>query len=155
MESLAKHFRGVTATIFSRYGFAYAELLTQWPAVAGEDIARHCEPERIKWPRSSQEKRGATLVLRAAPGRALDLQHETTHIAERINRFYGYEAIAAIKIIQAPLTAQPQAPLRMELDQDRAARLEARLHGIADPALQTALKRLGHGALAAHSRTVK
>src|SRR5437764_7180361 len=101
MESLAKQFRQLTAAAFHRYGFGYAELMPQWAAIAGEDIARICEPERIRWPRNSAEKKGGTLVLRAAPGRALDLQHESHRLAERINSFYGFGAIAAVKIIQA------------------------------------------------------
>jgi len=106
METLGKHFRELTKAAFTRHGFAYAELLMQWRAIAGEDVASLCEPERIKWPRYSTEKRGGTLILKAAPGRALDLQHETPRIAERINSFYGHTAIATIKIVQAPLTAK-------------------------------------------------
>jgi hypothetical protein len=155
MESLAKHFRGLTGAVFSRYGFAYAELLTQWPAIVGEDIARHCEPVRIKWPRNSEEKRGATLILRAAPGRALDLQHETVHIAERINQFHGYQAIAAIKIVQGPLTSKDQARSRPEIAPAQALALQGELETIADQGLREALNRLGQGALAAHARLDK
>jgi hypothetical protein len=148
MESLAKHFRELTTAAFTRYGFAYAELLTQWPAIVGDDLARLCEPERIRWPRNSVEKQGGTLILRAAPGRALDLQHEVSRIAERINGFYGYTAVGAIKIVQAPLKAKPAATLKPELDPKRVAALEARLQTIADPTLRAALEKLGRGALA-------
>jgi hypothetical protein len=148
MESLARHFRELTAAAFSRYGFAYADLLTQWPAIVGDELARLCEPERIKWPRNSADKRGGTLILRAVPGRALDLQHEIPRIAERINSFYGYGAVGTIKIIQAPPKAKPQVPAKPELDPERAEALEAGLQGIADPALKEALHKLGRGALA-------
>jgi hypothetical protein len=148
MESLAKHFRDLTRAAFARYGFAYADVLSQWPAIIGEDLARLCEPERIKWPRSSGERRGGTLILRAAPGRALDLQHESSRIVERINSFYGYAAIAAVKVVQGPLAARPAARARPVIDRNLVGRLEARLQDIADPDLKAALKKLGEGALA-------
>ena len=103
METLDKHFRELTRAAFARYGFAYAELIGRWPAIVGDAVAQACEPERIKWPRAageSAQKQGGTLVIRAAPGRGLDLQHETPRIIERINGFYGYGAIAAVKIMQ-------------------------------------------------------
>jgi hypothetical protein len=151
MESLAKHFRDLTRTAFTRYGFAYADLLSQWPAIAGDDVAKICEPERIKWPRNSGARQGGTLILRAGPGRALDLQHEAHRIAERINAFYGYAAVATVKIVQGELKAKPRPGARPELDRARAEALDGRLAAIADPALRAALKRLGEGALVARA----
>jgi hypothetical protein len=148
MESLGKHFRVVAGTALARYGFAYAELLSSWAAIVGEDIASLCEPERIRWPRGG-ERQGGTLLLRAAPGRALDLQHEIPRIAERINGFYGYAAIGRIKLVEAPLEPARALVPRPRLDEAGAAALEGRLRDIADPALKEALRRLGEGALAA------
>ena len=103
MERLDKHFAKLTKASFARYGFAYGELMARWPEIVGEALARHCEPERIKWPRGAGEtaqKLGGTLVIRAAPGRGLDLQYQSHQIIERINQFYGYGAVTAVKIMQ-------------------------------------------------------
>lgn len=107
METLIRHFRDLTKAAFARHGFAYAELVAQWPAVVGGDLAAHCEPERIRWPRGQGEgtrKLGGTLVIRAAAGRTLELQHETPRIVERINGFYGYGAIAGLRIVRDPIS---------------------------------------------------
>jgi protein-disulfide isomerase len=40
------------------------------------------------------------MVLRVAEGRALEFQHLGPRIIERINGYYGYEAVAALKILQ-------------------------------------------------------
>jgi hypothetical protein len=149
MEGLGKHFRTLTRAAFTRYGFAYADLLSQWPAIVGEDLAQASEPERIKWPRNGEEKKGGTLILRAAPGRALDLQHEVMRITERINAFYGYGAIAAIKIVQGTFRAGSPGRVQPTLEGADAEALEARLSTIEDPALKQALTRLGTGALTA------
>ncbi len=158
MRTLDKDFRALTRAAFARYGFAYGELITQWPAIVGDSVAQWSEPERIKWPRAGadERKQGGTLVIRATPGRGLDLQHETPRIIERINAFYGYGAIAAIKIRQAPLGRKTAAPRTLPaLGAGAAQALESELDGVADPSLKEALRRLGQGVLSPRSPQVK
>ncbi len=151
MHTLDKQFRELTKAAFARYGFAQMDLTARWPEIVGERLSRHCRPERIKWPRGAAEtaqKLGGTLVIRAAPGRGLELQHETPYIVERINRFHGYGAIAAVKIVQDSQWAEsPAAPPVRPLDAAAERTLNDRLSSVADPALKAALARLGAGAL--------
>ena len=151
MERLDKHFEKLTKASFARYGFAYGELMARWPEIAGERLAQHCEPERIKWPRGSGEnaqKMGGTLVIRAEPGRGLDLQYQTHQIIERINQFYGYGAITSIKIMQGHIANTKSLKNKdISLDSKIEKALETRLESIADEKLKQALHRLGAGAL--------
>src|SRR5947208_3964362 len=89
MQTLDKDFRVLTRAAFARYGFAYADLITQWPAIVGETLAQWSEPERIKWPRAGagERKQGGTLVIRGVPGRAPDLQPQRPSSVSRINTF--------------------------------------------------------------------
>ena len=103
-SQLHKHFRAVAQKAFQRYGFAYAEILAHWREIAGEDLAAYSEPERIRWPRQPDNgksgrgrKNGGTLVIRVTDGRAVELQHETARIVDRVNTYYGYEAITGVK----------------------------------------------------------
>jgi hypothetical protein len=158
MHTLAKPFRELTRAAFARFGFAYADLIAQWPEIAGASIAQWSEPERIRWPRASagDRKQGGTLVIRTVPGRGLDLQHEAPRILERINAFYGYGAIAQIKIVQGPLQRRNRpAPPVLKLDDNTAEGLEAQLTPVEDPALKEALRRLGTGVLANRSPQTK
>jgi len=152
MERLDKHFEKLTKASFARYGFAYGELMARWPEIVGESLAQKCEPERIKWPRGSGEnaqKLGGTLVIRAEPGRGLDLQYQTHQIIERINQFYGYGAITSIKIMQGHLAkAKPLTNKDNIIDDKTEEALSLRLQSIADEKLKEALHRLGAGALA-------
>lgn len=150
METLDKHFRDLTRAAFARYGFAQAELIGRWPEIVGEELSRVSEPERIKWPRGAGEnvqKTGGTLVIRAAPGRGLELQYEVPRIIERLNRFHGYGAIASVKIVQAGSWSTrgpppgPAAPPKKLFEQDVAA--------VEDDGLRQALERLGAGVAAA------
>lgn len=151
MHTLDKHFRELTKAAFARYGFAHMDLTAQWPEIVGERLSHQCRPERIKWPRREGEtaqRLGGTLVIRAAPGRGLDLQHETPHIIERINRFYGYGAIAAVKIVQDAQWTEGQKPLPARpLDAAAERALNDKLEAVADPKLKAALARLGAAAL--------
>ncbi len=152
MERLDKHFEKLAKASFARYGFAYGELMGRWPEIVGEVLARHCEPERIKWPRGAGEtaqKLGGTLVIRAEPGRGLDLQYQSHQIIERINQFYGYAAVTSVKVVQGQVSAsKPLKNNNIPLDSKTEEALETRLASIADEKLRAALHRLGAGALA-------
>ena len=156
METLNKHFRKLTAASFERYGFAYAELLSRWEAIVGHELAAVSAPERVRWPRrrDGQEDRGqpggGTLVVRAAEGRGLELQYMTPQIIERINGYYGYAAVANVKVLQGKLPRKAVTANRTEphLDAPSSAKLQSRLETIGDEKLKAALERLGTGALA-------
>lgn len=104
----------LTAKIFEKYGFHSAELMTDWPRVAGADVAAVSEPERIRWPRVAgpvddtepERRKGAILVLRVEPARALEIEYRSGEIIDRINRYFGYRAIDSLKILQAPLKSR-------------------------------------------------
>lgn len=110
----------LTAKAFERFGFHNAELLTAWPVVAGPALAAICTPERLKWRGGGKpgartgtvaDGDGATLFLRVSPAHALDVEYRAREIIDRINRYFGYRAVYAIKIVQAPFEIHdPQAP---------------------------------------------
>ena len=52
------------------------------------------------------QKLGGTLVIRAEPGRGLDLQYQSHQIIERINQFYGYGAVTSVKVMQGHVRQQ-------------------------------------------------
>ena len=151
METLSKHFREITKAAFARYGFAQADVVEHWSAIVGEDLAAVSAPERIKWPRGSGEeaqKQGGTLVIRAAPGRALELQYEASRIISAINSFFGYGAVASLKVIQAVALAKPRPGPPALADKPVH---EQELNAVEDPALREALERLGRGVAGAMS----
>ena len=95
-------------------------------------------------------------MIRVVPGRALDLQHETPQIIDRINSFYGYSAIATVRITQGPLSRRKGTrPAPPELGPDQAKALEAHIETVADPGLKEALRRLGTGILTNRSPQAK
>jgi hypothetical protein len=105
----------LAAKAFEKYGFHSAEIMTAWPRVVGAELSGFTAPERIKWPRGSADadgtgaSSGATLVLRVDPARALDVEYRSAEIIDRINRYFGYRAVATLRLVQAPLLDKPGA----------------------------------------------
>ena len=151
METLSKHFREITKAAFARHGFAQADVVASWDAIVGTELAAVSAPERIKWPRGAgdeAQKQGGTLVIRAAPGRALELQYEASRIISAINSFFGYGAVASLKVMQAVELAKPRGkppalPEKPVHEQD--------VNLVEDPSLRQALERLGRGVAASRS----
>lgn len=111
----------LTRKAFEKFGFSTAALITDWAVIVGAETARFTEPERLKWPRAvvepnaegTQEQRrrqGASLVLRVDQARALDVQYKAKQLIERINSYFGYAAVAEIRIVQGPIerAAKPE-----------------------------------------------
>lgn len=130
---------------FARQGFASSEIVTRWAEIMGPDIAQHCEPIKIQWPRGPQEEpQPATLVLRVEGPAALEIQHMSGVILERVNRFFGWQAVGQIGIRQAPLRARQKKPPPPGPDPETTAKLAAELTGVVtDDDLRGALARLG------------
>lgn len=147
----------LTRPAFEKYGFSAATLITDWETIVGADIATYSAPERLKWPRrvefddpseADRGRPGATLILSVDPGRALDAQYKTQQILERINAYFGYRAVADIRISQSFRTpATPSKPPLLDapaMPQPRITPPEA-LAQIEDDRLRAALERMAAG----------
>ena len=129
---------------FAKQGFASSELVTRWAEIVGAEIAEHAQPEKIQWsrPREGKLPEPGTLCLRVEGPMALDIQHLSGVILERVNRFFGWRAVATLRLRQAPLRRKRPAP-RPAPDAQAAARIAAGLTAIENEELRAALGRLG------------
>jgi hypothetical protein len=129
-------------TAFRRFGFVQSSVVTRWPEIVGAAHARHCAPESIRFPVG--EKAQGTLHLVVAPAHAPIIQHVIPEIIERVNRFFGYRAVAQVRlrqgVVAAPHAAQPAAappslrPVPIELGDS--------LRDVGDPELRAVLESL-------------
>lgn len=141
----------LTKKAFEKYGFSAAALITDWPAIVGKDLAGQTYPDRLKWPRApevsgtdtkpeTKGRPGATLFLRVEGPRALEIEYKRAQLAERINAYFGYRAIADIRIVQAPLP-KPKPPRGVKRTPADAVPLPS----VQDEGLRAALEKLGSG----------
>lgn len=129
-------------TAFRRFGFIQSSVVSRWPEIVGQTHAKVCSPQAIRFPPG--EKSEGILELVVMPAHAPLIQHVIPEITERVNRFFGYNAVARIKIRQGEVkppqsTAKPKAPpslkpIPMELGES--------LRDIGDPELRTVLESL-------------
>lgn len=129
-------------TAFRRFGFVQSSVVTRWPEIVGPRHARICAPEAIRFPPG--EKNEGILQLVVVPAHAPIIQHVIPEIIDRVNRFFGYKAVAKVKLRQGevkppqgntPAAAPPSLkPIPMELGDS--------LRDIGDPELRAVLESL-------------
>lgn len=123
---------------FRRFGFAQGALLGRWSEVVGPVYARWSIPQSIRFPRG--EKTGGTLTVRVEGPFAVQLQHVSPQIIERVNRIFGHAAVARLKLVQGEVpkaAARPAPPPRAPTDSPAPE-----LQNIADSGLRSALEAL-------------
>ena len=141
-RAIAELMPEVGRTAFRRFGFIQSSVVTRWPEIVGPHHARICAPEAIRFPPG--EKSEGILQLVVVPAHAPIIQHVIPEIIERVNRFFGYKAVARVKLRQGevkpppgrePASAPPGLrPIPMELGES--------LRDIGDPELRAVLESL-------------
>ena len=131
--------------VLKAQGFASAEILSRWAQIVGPEIAASSEPLKINWPRVHGEEtpEPATLVLRVEGPAALEIQHMSAVILERVNRFFGWQAIGRIALRQAPLRRREKPKPPVPPDPALTAKIASELNGLEDDDLRQAVARLG------------
>jgi hypothetical protein len=144
-RSLADLSASVLADAFKKQGFASTELVTRWADIVGPQIATHCEPIRLQWQRmpDGEPSEPATLVLRVEGPAAVEIQHLSNVLLERINRFFGWQAVGRIALRQAPLAQRPPRRIHPKSDSGAVETVASTLGAVEDDGLRQALARLG------------
>jgi len=135
---------------FRRFGFVQSSVVSRWPEIVGARHAEVCQPESIRFPPG--EKSDGVMQLVVVPAHAPLILHVIPEIIDRVNRFFGYRAVAKIKLRQGlvqpkgdraggngratePRQAPPSLkPIPLELGES--------LRDIGDPELRTVLESL-------------
>jgi hypothetical protein len=130
---------------YAKQGFAARELVTRWAEIAGRDVAEHSEPLRLQWPRpvEGQPQEPATLILRVEGPMALEIQHKSAVILERVNRFLGWSAVGRLALRQAPLSRRDRPVALRPPDPQAVEEVAQTLSAVEDDELRAALARLG------------
>lgn len=145
----------LTNPVLKRRGAALVDILGHWDAIAGPMLAQETQPERLIY--AAGAGHAATLEVAVSPAFALELQHLAPLVVEKINGYFGYRAVAGLKLKQMPIR-RPESPR----DSADATRREARplsdqeqrqlaelLAGIEDRGLRQVLESLGRSLLGA------
>jgi hypothetical protein len=90
-----------------------------------------------------QPQEPATLVLRVEGPMALEIQHSSDVILQRVNRFFGWSAVGRLALRQAPLSRRERPKPARAPDPTAVAKIAETLCAVEDEELRAALARLG------------
>ena len=150
-RTLAGILPAITGKALGRQGMAFGSLLAEWPSIVGPRLADRTLPFRIVFPRGQREQ--AVLHLRVTSSMAVDIQHFAPQLIERINSFFGYQAVARLKLIHAVRPHRsPRGPSLRPLSAGETAAIDAAVSTLPDQALAETLARFGRTLAARETR---
>ncbi len=144
LRALSQTVSKITQKSFEKQGFAEQEVIANWHLIVGETLADISVPVKISRPRGKAGD-GSVMQVRVDQAGALDFQHLSPIIVDRINTYYGYRAIERISILQGPVVKadKPASKPNRPLTSDEAAQLEELLADIDNENLRRALMSFG------------
>jgi hypothetical protein len=127
---------------FRARGFVETAVLTEWPAIVGDDLAARCVPESLG--------RDGALRVRAQGAAAPELQHMAPRILERVATFFGYRAATRLVILHGAPRRSPKRPREAArpLTAEETERIADLARRVEDAELRAALERLGRQVVA-------
>ncbi|HTG38457.1 DUF721 domain-containing protein [Sphingomonas sp.] len=128
---------------FRKFGFVQSSIVSRWGEIVGERYARVSSPESIRFPHGQRADGVLTLTIAGAHGPMM--QHIAPEIVERVNRFFGYAAVARIVFRQGEIRRPARPASRPTTPRAVPADLSDSLRAIADPELKAVLEALASG----------
>lgn len=130
---------------FRRFGFVQSSIVSRWAEIVGARYAEVSAPESLRFPHG--ERTGGTLTLVVRGAHAAMMQHITPEIIERVNRFFGYGAVARVTFRQGEVAKRARRAPPPSL-KPAPVELGDSLRAIGDPELKAVLEALAAGVAA-------
>ncbi len=134
----------VGGAAFRRFGFVQSSIVSRWREIVGARYAAVSSPESIRFPPGRKSDGVLTLVVEGA--HAPMMQHVAPAIVERVNRFFGYAAVARIAFRQGIVRAAQTQPRKVPPSlRPIPVEMSESLRAVADPELRACLESLARG----------
>ncbi|MBR6412066.1 MAG: DUF721 domain-containing protein [Alphaproteobacteria bacterium] len=147
LAPLTREVQAIAKPILGRRGFAEIDILGSWEEMVGADLARGILPEKLTF---EKDKRvNGTLYVKSAGGAFATLfEFQKQRVIERINCFFGYPAVAQIKIRQGALKLKSETvETARSLTPAEEKELQKRVSAIEDEELRTQAYEIGKAIL--------
>jgi len=129
---------------FNKQGFAAVEIVTHWPEIVGEELAKRSEPIKLAWPRRDDPDSVGVLHVRVEGAYALEIQHLQPVILDRVNRYFGWRCAGRLAIRQGPVAFRRKRPApRKEPSASEIEHTRRSIGTFEDEALANSVARLG------------
>lgn len=144
LKPLARLVAGIATPICQRAGFSQASIVLDWDKIVPAAFSQFCQAIKVTFP--AHKKSQGILHIRVPSAMALAISYQTPQILERVNTYYGYQAIAKITIHQGPLVAKPRPsiqPPEKEIDSEPSVAVAVLVETLPQGELRDALQSLG------------
>ena len=132
----------ITRPLFGRRGFVHGALVTDWPAIVGSAMASMTMPLGIRFPKGERAD-GVLEIKVASSAFAPQLEHLAPLVIQRVNGYFGWKAVARVKLRHGPLPVLKRPPPRESVA--TMTERPAVLDRVDDPELRAVLEQLaGH-----------
>lgn len=112
--NLAKIVSRVIKPVMRKHGFYDVDIINDWSYIVGPEWAKFSIPQKLSF--SPHSRKSGTLHVRVSPGANVLLKHIEPEIIDRVNTYFGYEAVKQLKIIHSDVAIdnKPSAPVQEE-----------------------------------------
>ena len=142
LVSFGADVRKLVGPLLGKKGLLQADILARWTDILGLELSSGVRPFSVSF---SRKTAGAVLTVTAFSGAyAVEFTARKPQIIERINSYFGYEAVSDIRVKQGGIFTPP-SPVKREPDYSPAktAEMQKLAAGIEDESLRESVIRLG------------
>jgi len=142
----------VNKVFSNKYGKIEFLILSKWPQIVGSFFAEHSEPDKISrltedFDEFDQPIFKNFLHVRVSPAAAVEFQHYKDTIIEKINSFFGYKAIADLRLqqnfIPKKKNEQSLKSVNFETTDNEKKLIKREINNIKDKELEKSIVNLG------------
>lgn len=142
LVSFGADVRRLIAPVLGKKGFIQADILARWTDILGAELATGVQPAALSFSKSAD---GALLRVNAYSGAyAMEFNARKQQIIEKLNTYFGYRAIADIRVTQGGFTPKlPKSPATAPLPLEKQKQIADETADIENEALRAAATELG------------
>lgn len=138
---------GIARPAFRRRSPGAAQILADWAAIVGPELAASTAPRRLS---------GGRLAIACAGPVAMELQHLAPQLIARINAYLGQALVTELRFVQDHLPADiAPVPAPITPSKQAIAAVEKKLATLPDGPLRDALAALGRSVHAARPLPIR
>ena len=147
-ETLTK----VNKNYSSKFGKIEFLILSKWDQIVGTFFADHSEPDKISRIKEDFNELDEPIYknflhVRVSPAAAVEFQHYKDTIIEKINSFFGYKAIADLRLQQNFIpkikTKKHISLFDQDISQEEKESIKSEMDNIQDKELEKSIVNLG------------
>lgn len=104
LVNLAKVVMPVAKQLLGAQGFYMVDLLTNWQTIVGKNLASYALPIKLTF-KQDERCNGCLSIITLSGAFAMEIKQKERMILNKINEFFGYEAVGKLKILQTAAVA--------------------------------------------------